>query len=78
LAETSAADFRAAWGLDSSFKVIGGLTTNLGRSDEINLYNAAGELVDRLTYGDNSPATSTMRRANWWIASPTATTAPQL
>jgi hypothetical protein len=33
-------------------KVIGGNDNNLGRNDEINLYNAADELVDRLTYGD--------------------------
>jgi hypothetical protein len=37
-----------------------GVTTgnNYGRNDQINLYNAGGELVDRLTYGDqNIPGT---------------------
>ena len=33
-------------------KVIGPYT-NLGRADEINIYDANDELVDRLTYGDN-------------------------
>ncbi len=52
LAEASAADFRAAWGLSSTAAVIGGNTNNLGRADEINLYNASGVLVDQLIYGD--------------------------
>jgi predicted extracellular nuclease len=52
LAEASAADFRAAWGLGSTVAVIGGNTNNLGRADEINLYNAGGALVDQLIYGD--------------------------
>lgn len=52
LAESDAADFRAAWGLAASVKVIGNNGTNLGRADEINLFDGAGLLVDRLTYGD--------------------------
>jgi predicted extracellular nuclease len=45
--------FRAAWNLSSSVEVIGPYTNdNLGRSDEINLYDASGNLVDRLTYND--------------------------
>lgn len=63
LAESSAADFRDAWGLSASVKVIGDNTTNLGRNDEINLYDAAGVLVDRLTYGDGSFA-GTIRTQN--------------
>ncbi len=54
LSEATAAAFRAAWGLASSVKVIGGNTTNLGRADEINLYDASNTLVDRLTYGDQA------------------------
>jgi len=57
LAEQSAAAFRSAWGLDASVKVIGGNATNLGREDEINLYDASGQLVDRLTYGDQTRGT---------------------
>jgi len=52
MTEASAADFRAAWGLSAAVKVAGDNTNNLGRGDEINLFDAAGNLVDRLTYGD--------------------------
>ncbi len=54
LAEAPAADFRAAWGLAPSIRVIGDNTTNLGRADEINIYDASAVLIDRLTYGDNT------------------------
>jgi predicted extracellular nuclease len=57
LAESSAADFDSEWGL-SGVSIIGDNTTNLGRNDEINLFDAGGALVDRLTYGDqNYPGT---------------------
>jgi predicted extracellular nuclease len=56
------ADFRTNWGLSASVKVIGGNTNNLGRADEINLFDASANLVDRLTYDDqtilNCPRTS--------------------
>lgn len=60
MTEAAAGTFRTAWGLQPSVKVIGGLGTvgvggnNLARNDEINLYNAQGALVDRLTYGDQT------------------------
>ncbi|MCX2860842.1 lamin tail domain-containing protein [Paucibacter sp. PLA-PC-4] len=57
LAESDAADFRAAWGLTAGVKVIGNNGTNLGRADEINLFDGAGQLVDRLTYGDQARGT---------------------
>jgi predicted extracellular nuclease len=63
LTEALAADFRAAWGLAAGVKVIGSNTNNLGRSDEINLYDAGGLLVDRLTYGDQTFA-GTVRAQN--------------
>ncbi|MBK9128133.1 MAG: lamin tail domain-containing protein [Phycisphaerales bacterium] len=53
LTESSAPGFTANWAL-VGVKVIGGLTANLGRNDEINLYDAANNLVDRLTYGDQN------------------------
>lgn len=46
------ADFRAAWNLPASVLVIGGYTNNLGRNDEINLFDASDALAARLTYGD--------------------------
>lgn len=61
LAEADAATFRAQWSLAGSVKVIGGNSVNLGRNDEINLYNASGALVDRLRFGDNSYVPGTIR-----------------
>jgi predicted extracellular nuclease len=53
LTETAEGSFRAAWNIPMSVKIIGGLSVqNLGRNDEINIYDEKGELVDRLTYGD--------------------------
>ncbi|WP_164473232.1 lamin tail domain-containing protein, partial [Clostridium sp. E02] len=67
LAEASEAEFRAAWGLYASFKVVGGLTTNLGRADEINLFDASGNLVDRLTYSDQTfPGTPRTQGISAW------------
>jgi hypothetical protein len=51
LADITAAAFRTAWNLGAGVKVIGGNTTNLGRGDEINIFNGS-TLVDRLTYDD--------------------------
>jgi predicted extracellular nuclease len=56
LTESTAVAFRSAWSLSESVKVIGGSTNNLARADEINLYNAAGALVDRLSYDDQTIA----------------------
>ena len=57
LTESVAEDFRSAWSLDASVKIIGelGVVTgsNLGRNDQINLFDSAGNLVDRLSYGDD-------------------------
>lgn len=63
LAEGDAATFRNNWNLAASIKVIGGNAANLGRNDEINLYNAANALVDRLTFGDQNFA-GTIRTQN--------------
>jgi uncharacterized protein len=54
ITEADAAAFRTAWGLAASVKVLGGNTTNIGRSDEINLYDVGNNLVDRLTFGDQT------------------------
>ncbi|QKK06986.1 MAG: lamin tail domain-containing protein [Planctomycetota bacterium] len=51
ITEEPADDFITVWGL-SGVKVIGEYTNNLGRGDEINLYDAGDNLVDQLTYGD--------------------------
>ena len=52
VSEVAAATFRTDWALDPAVKVIGGNSVNLGRSDEINIYDETGALVDRLTYND--------------------------
>jgi predicted extracellular nuclease len=66
LTEATADAFRLAWSLPSTVKVIGGLggSNNLGRNDEINLYDSSGNLVDRLTYGDSITAPGTIRTQN--------------
>ncbi|MFD2569251.1 putative Ig domain-containing protein [Spirosoma soli] len=56
ISEASEQAFRTAWYLPGSVKVVGGNTNNLGRSDEINIYDNTGALVDRLTYNDQSTA----------------------
>lgn len=56
LTESPAESFRAAWGLGPQVKIVGELGSvsghNIGRNDELNLYDADGVLVDRLAYGD--------------------------
>ncbi|MCQ9376619.1 FxDxF family PEP-CTERM protein [Methyloversatilis sp. XJ19-49] len=52
ITETEAATFRLDWSLADSVKVLGGYTNNIGRADELNLFDGAGSLVDRLAYGD--------------------------
>ncbi|MDT9252443.1 lamin tail domain-containing protein, partial [Limnospira sp. PMC 1280.21] len=55
LSELSPAAFRSAWSLCNNVKVVGPLNIqNLGRNDEINLYNGDNILVDRLIYGDQA------------------------
>jgi hypothetical protein len=70
LTENTAAAFRTAWGLCSGVKVIGGLAVNLGREDQINLYDALNVRVDRLTYGDQTFAPGTIRTQNksGWVS----------
>jgi hypothetical protein len=66
ITESVEADFRLAWSLPASVKVIGGYTNNLGRGDEINLFNGPDEivnLVDRFAYGDQNFA-GTIRTQN--------------
>jgi hypothetical protein len=69
LTEASAPAFRSAWGLCGGVRVIGGLTQNLGREDEINLFDNRGELVDRLTYGDVVfPGSIRTQGASGWVS----------
>ncbi len=60
ITEAVEAAFRAAWNLPANIKIIGQLGAigvggqNYGRSDQINVYDSGGALVDRLTYGDQT------------------------
>lgn len=66
LAEAPTATFITNWNL-MGVTVIGNLTTNLSRNDEINLFDAGGALVDRLTYGDQSfPGTIRTQNISGW------------
>lgn len=59
LTEIDTTQFRTQWNLASSVEVIGyGSKDNLGSGDEINIYNSANTLIDRLTYGGSGPTTS--------------------
>lgn len=63
ITETNASTFRADWGLSAEVKVFGPYTNNLGNGDEINLYDSASQLVDRLTYGSNPRTQNTSGHA---------------
>jgi predicted extracellular nuclease len=51
--DITAATFISNWSL-VGVSVIGGNTNNLGRADEINIYDNTNLLVDRLTYDDQT------------------------
>lgn len=63
ITEIPAETFRTIWNLPASVLVIGEYTNNLGRNDEINLFDGGGNLIDRLTYGDQNFA-GTIRTQN--------------
>lgn len=69
ITDQAEATFRAAWGLGASVKILGGSggVAGLGRSDEINIYDASDTLVDRLTYNDAGIPGSirTQNRSGW-------------
>src|SRR5690349_13640184 len=57
IVESSATAFRTEWGLGATVKIAENNTANLGRADEINIFNGT-TLADRLTYGDQTFAGS--------------------
>ncbi|QDK77247.1 hypothetical protein EXU85_01010 [Spirosoma sp. KCTC 42546] len=52
ITDATAEQFRSFWFLPASVKVVGENSQNLGRSDEINIYDASTNLVARLTFND--------------------------
>lgn len=63
LTDVSETVFRDEWNTPT-IAVIGGNTINLGRGDEINLYDNLNVLVDRLTYDDQLTGTVKGPRTN--------------
>jgi hypothetical protein len=53
IVESSAAAFRTEWGLAPTVKIAESNVANLGRADEINIFDG-DTLADRLTYGDQT------------------------
>ena len=54
--ETDATTFRSAWSLCDGVKVLGGNAVgNLGNGDAIHLFDALGNLADRLQYANGGP-----------------------
>jgi hypothetical protein len=69
ITEESPSAFRNTWNLCDNVKVLGPYTNNLGRNDEINLFDANGILIDRLTYGDQTfPGTIRTQNASGWVS----------
>ncbi|WP_198174754.1 beta strand repeat-containing protein [Spirosoma arboris] len=60
ISEAPAATFRAAWYLPSTVKVVGSNNQNLGNGDEMNIFDASNNLVDKLTYPSSSTSGSTV------------------
>ena len=66
---TPVSAFRTAWNLCATIKIAGGYTNdNLGRADEINLYDSAGNQVDRLTYDDQSLGGPRTQNKSAWVS----------
>lgn len=70
LTDATAAAFRSAWNLCDGIGVVGGSSAGLGRADQINLYDATGQRVDRLTYNDQTIAGSVRAKdRSAWVSS---------
>jgi predicted extracellular nuclease len=55
LTDTAVSTFKTAWNLGTAVKIIGSNSnSNLGRADEIHLYNATGIEVDSLIFDDQT------------------------
>lgn len=52
ISESTADNFRTVWNLPVTVKVLGGNSHNLGRGDQINIFNASEDLVDSLLFDD--------------------------
>jgi len=57
-------EFQALWNTPAGLMIFGSNGQNLGRGDELNLFNGF-DLVDRLTYGDNVAGVGGPRTQNF-------------
>jgi len=74
LCEADATVFATAWNL-SGITIIGSNSANLGRNDEINLYDDGDVQIDRLTYGDQDfPGTIRAQGSSGWGCGETLST----
>ena len=66
LTEADPAVFTSDWSL-TGVKIVGFLDANIGRNDEINLWDNNGVLIDQLTYGDEDfPGTIRAKEFSAW------------
>ena len=68
LTDVVAGTFRTAWGLCNGIKIIGGNSANLGRADQINLYDASSTRIDRLTYDDQTLGGPRTQNKSGWVS----------
>src|SRR5690606_22341754 len=69
LTEIDPEAFRSDWDLCAGVKVVGPYSNNLGRADQINVFDAGGQLVDRLTYGDQAfPGSIRTNGVSGWVS----------
>ncbi|HEX7131996.1 MAG TPA: DUF3616 domain-containing protein [Iamia sp.] len=66
--QSAASAFRTDWGLGAEVSVLGGYTNNLGRADQINIFDGSDALVDRLTYGDQTVGGPRTTGASAWVS----------
>ncbi|MCR6702476.1 MAG: lamin tail domain-containing protein [Dokdonella sp.] len=68
IVEHPQAAFRAAWALCDGVGILTKPSPGLGRNDQINLYDAEQQLVDRLTYGDQTfPGSFRTEAISAWV-----------
>src|SRR5262249_45837618 len=65
--EVDPAAYRADWHLCPGVKVIGTCSKNLGRADQINIFDSKRALVDRLTYGDQTVGGPRTNGVGAWV-----------
>ena len=69
LTDMAAIDFRVHWNLCNGIKIIGGnLNDNLGRADEIHLYDATQTQIDFLKYDDQSLGNPRTQGTSAWVS----------